>query len=244
MEEHKSILTVPVAIIIAGALVAGAVLFTKTSPSNNEAAAGVPNTEGVLAPITSEDHILGNPDATIKIVEFSDTSCPFCKMFHPTLKQIMDEYGKDGRVAWVYRHFPLNKPNSLGQVLHPNAGKEAEATECAAELGGNVKFWEYTNRLYEVTPSVTSQTPQGLPLSELSKIAAYVGLDQQEFQSCLDSGKYTDEVEKDYVDGVNAGVLGTPFSFLITDSGSKVPINGALPYAEIKKAIDALLAAQ
>jgi len=241
MEEQKSILTVPVAIIIAGAIIAGAVLYSKT-PGDTPQVAGVQESEGVMAPVTNEDHILGNPDAEIKIVEYSDTSCPFCKQFHPTMERIMDEYGKDGRVAWVYRHFPLNKPDSLGRMLHPNAGKEAEAMECAAELGGNQKFWEYASRLYNVTPAVTGATPEGLPLTELPNIAEYVGLDRAKFESCLASGRYADEVEEDYVDGLNAGVLGTPFSYIITKSGGKVPINGALPYADIKKAIDTLLA--
>src|SRR3989344_5485116 len=100
----------------------------------------------------------------IAIVEYSDLECPFCKTFQKTLHQIMDEYGESGKVAWVYRHFPLAQ-------LHTKAAKEAEATECAAELGGNAAFWKYADRLFEVTPSNNN-----LELSQLPVIAAEVGL--------------------------------------------------------------------
>ena len=65
-----------------------------------------------VRPVNGEDHILGNPDAPVKLIEFSDFECPFCKRFHPTMKRLMDEYGEDGRVAWVYRHFPLDAIHS------------------------------------------------------------------------------------------------------------------------------------
>lgn len=228
--EEKNALTIPVAIIVAGALVAGAVLYTNRSGTTPQVA-NIQTTEGEIAPITAEDHILGNPEAPIKIVEYSDTSCPFCKRFHPTLRQIMDEYGKDGRVAWVYRHFPLDQ-------LHPNAKKEAEGLECVNELGGNAKFWEYTHLFYDTTQS----DPNGLPLSEQTKLAKSIGIDGEEFESCVASGKFTEKIQAQYNDAFNAGVMGTPFSFIITPSGSKVPINGALPYTDVKRAIDALLA--
>src|SRR6185436_7093141 len=85
-----------------------------------------------MEPVTEKDHILGNPNAEVIMVEYSDLECPFCKEFHSTLRRVMNEYGKDGKVAWVYRHFPIDS-------LHPKARKEAEATECAAELGGESK---------------------------------------------------------------------------------------------------------
>lgn len=233
MEESKNTLTVPVAIIVAGALIAGAVLYTKKPTGAGPQVAGVQETVAELPPITSEDHILGNPDAPVKIVEYSDTSCPFCKRFHPTMKQIMDQYAKDGKVAWVYRHYPIPQ-------LHPNAPKEAEALECAGELGGNTKFWDYTHRLYDVTAA----TAQGLSTAELSDIAKYVGLNQQAFEGCLNSGRHAERVSKDFAGGAAAGVLGTPFSFVVTDNGKQVPIEGAYSFIEVKKIVDAMLAAE
>ncbi len=99
-----------------------------------------------LDPVTEKDHVFGNRGAELMIVEYSDPECPFCKRFHETMAQVMSEYGKQGKVAWVYRHFPLD-------AIHSKARKEAEAMECAGELGGNDKFWAYLNKLMEITPS-------------------------------------------------------------------------------------------
>lgn len=105
-----------------------------------------------LDPVTEKDHIAGNPNAELLIVEYSDPECPFCKRFHETMMQVMNEYGKTDKVAWVYRHFPLDS-------IHSKARKEAEAIECAGELGGNDKFWEYLNKLEEITPANNQLDP-------------------------------------------------------------------------------------
>lgn len=244
MENQSKVLNIPTAIIIAGAIIAGSVIYTmKPSPSANQAAA-IGSQQMQLKPVSSADHILGNPDAKIKIVEYSDPACPFCKVFHNTMRKIMNEYGKSGDVAWIYRSFPIDKPGTRpdGGILHPNAGRESQAMECAAALGGNDKFWVYTNRLYEITPSVTSTSPDGLDQKELPKIAEYAGLDVAEFKTCLDSGRYKDKVEASYLEGLNIGIQGTPSSILITPTGKHIPIEGAQPYESIKQSIDALLA--
>ena len=138
MEENtqpiqKNTLAMPIAVVIAGALIAGAVIYSggkaPTAGTATQPQQQVAQQTGDLekmTPISSSDHIRGNPDAPVKIVEYSDTECPFCKRFHETMKQVMDEYGKDGKVAWVYRHFPLDQ-------LHSKARKEAVALECAKE---------------------------------------------------------------------------------------------------------------
>ena len=91
-----------------------------------------------LAPITAEDHFNGDINAPIKIVEYSDIDCPFCKRFHTTLEQVKALYGD--KVVWVYRHFPIPQ-------LHPDSINKSHATECVAELGGNDKFWQYLKLL-------------------------------------------------------------------------------------------------
>ncbi len=233
--HEKPALSIPIAIIVAGALIGGAVLWTQrgnTNPNNGE---NIPNGgSGEIRPVSEKDHILGNPQAKIFLVEYSDTSCPFCKVYHTTMKRIMSEYSKNGEVAWTYRHFPLDS-------IHPNARNEAHALECANEIGGNDGFWNYTNKLYEVTPAVTQTAPQGLDQNELPKIAATVGINVAKFNECMSSGKYMDKIQADYEDGLQAGVLGTPFTFIVTKSGKVVPINGAQPYNAVKAAIDTLL---
>jgi protein-disulfide isomerase len=239
METHtpsSQPITIPVAIIVAGALIAGAVLWTQRGASvrvndgSNIPQAG----SGEIAPISANDHIFGSPQAKIFLVEYSDTSCPFCKTYHGTMKRISEEYAKSGDVDWVYRHFPLEN-------IHPNARNEAHALECAAEIGSSDVFWNYTNKLYEVTPAVTQNSPRGLDQNELPKIAATVGLNVTKFNECMASQKHTGKIQADLEDGSNAGVMGTPFTFIVTKSGKVVPINGAQPYSAVKAAIDTLL---
>ncbi len=226
-------LSVPLAIVIAGGLIAGAFYYSNLQNAKEIVKAKtVPQMVSggeEMRPITEADHILGNPNAELMFVEYSDTECPFCKQFHTTLRQMMDEYGKDGKVAWVYRHFPIDQ-------LHPKARKEAEATECANELGGATKFWEYLNTVYARTNSNNS-----LPESELPKIAKDIGLDVKAFNTCLSSGKYADKVQADYDDAVKAGGRGTPNSIIVSKDGTKTVVQGAQPYESVKNIIDALL---
>ncbi len=244
-QSSSNPITIPAAIIIAGALIAVAVIWVNKPSSLPTTTQNIPTLADVnMRVVNSSDHILGNPNAPIKIVEYSDASCPACKMFNSTMVQIMDEYGPTGQVAWIYRHFPLDKMGSGGEgrILHKNAGNEAQALECAASIGGNEKFWVFEKQLYEITPSVTQTTPDGLDQKKLPEIAKSVGVDVALFNECLADKRFADKVEADYTDGLDAGVTGTPYSIVITPSGSKIPITGTLPYANLKTAIDALLA--
>jgi protein-disulfide isomerase len=179
-----------------------------------------------LAAITDKDHIRGNKDAEITIVEFSDLECPFCKRFHPTMQQVIEEYGD--KVRWVYKHFPLTQ-------LHPKAQREAEATECAAELGGNDAFWKYTDRLFEITPS-----NNGLADSQLPQIAEDVGLNRVKFEKCLNSGRSASIVADHLAQANAAGGRGTPYS-VVSVGGENIPMSGALPFAQVKSMLDQLI---
>lgn len=225
---------IPIAIIIAGMIIGGSVIYSSVGnrPVNNNVAveqeAQPTGSPDEMRPVSSDDHIRGDANAPVKIVEFSDTECPFCKSFHPTMKRVMSEYGASGKVAWVYRHFPLS--------IHPKAQKEAEATECAAEQGGNDKFWAYIDRIYEITPANNR-----LDESELPKIAQYVGLNVQQFNVCLESGKYSERVANDTQDAINSGGQGTPWTIIVAQNGKKFTVNGAQPYAALKQVIDLAL---
>ncbi len=178
---------------------------------------------------TERDHIYGNPEAPISLIEYSDFECPFCKKFHPTPKQVVEAY--NGQVNWVYRHYPLDFHNPLAQ-------KESEASECAGELGGNDAFWKYTDLLYERTKS----NGKGLPIESLGPMAEEIGLNQGEFQDCLDSGRYTERVQEDLREGASSGITGTPGSILLNNqTGSVNLVSGAVPVETLKKAIDQLL---
>jgi len=236
--QKKSALTLPSAIVIAGFIIAIAIFATNSSrtpstPSVNpdpqlallEDTLNKKNSVEV-APITERDHIQGSVDAEIIIVEYSDTECPFCKRFHTTLGKVLSTYGD--KVAWVYRHFPI-------ESLHSKAPAEAAATECAWEQGGNDTFWKYINELYAVTP-----TNNGLDPKMLYTIADTVSLDKALFTECVTSGRYASYVQANYEEGQKAGAQGTPYSVIIAD-GKTYPIEGALPFEFMQLLIDELL---
>jgi protein-disulfide isomerase len=239
--KSKAELSIPAAIIIAGIIIAVSIFASNSSGPVADNNGGDNLNEGPgevepvkpmdinLRPVSNEDHIRGGLDATVKVVVFSDPECPFCKRFHSTMKQVADNYSKGNKVAWVYRHFPLD-------TLHPKARKESEALECANELGGGDGFWNYMDRLMTVTPSNDQLDP-----AELPKIAEFVKLDKAKFQTCLNSGKYANKVQKDVDDAVSAGGRGTPYSVIVSATGKKYPVDGALPYESLSAMIETAL---
>jgi protein-disulfide isomerase len=158
---------------------------------------------------------MGPAEAPVTIIEFSDFQCPYCRRVQPTLKRLMHEY--EGQVKLVYRNFPLRN-------IHPQAQKAAEAAQCAAEQD---QFWPYHDKLFS-----TSR----LQVDDLKQYAQELGLDTQQFNTCLDSGKYVSKIEQDLQDGSKAGVSATP-SFFVNGQ----PVSGALPYDDFKELIDTAL---
>ena len=214
------------AIVVAGGLIAGAVYFGGKTPTTNNQQ---PTTDQIqVAPVTEKDHILGSRNAKIIIVEYSDTECPFCKVFHATMKEIVQSY--NGKVAWVYRHLPIVQ-------LHSKAPKEAEAAECVANIAGNQAFWTYLDLIFEKTNSNDSLDP-----AELPKLATSIGVSEQAFSDCLNSGKFGESVQKSVEEGYKSGARGTPYSLVLNQKGEvKTTINGAEPLANVKAKLDALL---
>ena len=228
--NEKKNLIISVAIIIAGVLIAGSVIYSNRDNQlqNNkvEDVAQQEDSTDAVRPISGDDHIKGNPNAPVIIVEYSDFECPFCKRFHETMNQVMDEYGTSGKVAWVYRHFPLDQ-------LHSKARSESIASECASELGGEGAFWKFADRFYELTPS-NNQTDA----SVIIKIIKEIGIDEKAFTECLSSGKYDQRIESDVANAIETGGRGTPWSIIITSDGKTFPLSGAQPYESIKQLID------
>jgi protein-disulfide isomerase len=170
--------------------------------------------------LIDDDPWVGNKDADVIIVEFSDFQCPFCARALPTVNQIKETYGDD--ILFVYRDFPLRS-------IHPQAQKAAEASQCAFEQD---KFWEYHDLLFE---KQSSWSGVGVPI--FKEYAVDLGLDTDTFNDCLDSNKYADEVEADLQEGSHFGVTGTPAFFI---NGQK--ISGAQPFTIFKQIIDVELA--
>jgi len=234
-KEDNQIYFIPAAIIIAGIIIAGSIVLVNSPVRFNADELAAPivadgkfeNNLSEMAkninPIDDTDHIRGNPNALVTIVEYSDFECPFCARFHPTMVQILDEFPD---VNWVYRHFPLTS-------IHGSALDAAMASECAASLGGNDAFWQFTDKLFE------NQRQLGKDL--YSSLAKELGLPAREFVLCLDSDKYLDDVRDDLKNATDIGGRGTPFSVILTKNGSMFPFSGALPYENVRAlVVDAL----
>jgi protein-disulfide isomerase len=185
--------------------------LAKTNTANNQA-----NQKSAVS--DDGDPSIGSKDATVTIIEFSDFQCPFCERFYlQTFPQIKLEYIDTGKVRFVYRDFPLS--------FHAMAQKAAEAAECANE---QEKFWEYHDKIF--------QNQASLSKDNLKLWAKQLGLDTTKFDSCLDTGKYQSEVQKDQKEGISLGVSGTPAFFI-----NGKPLIGAQPFAAFKQLIDAEL---
>ncbi len=226
-EKKKKDWTIPVSIVVAGIFVAFAVVYNIGKPSSstvdvNNAAGRVG--EIIIPPVTPADHIEGNANAPIKIVEYSDLECPFCKDFHATLNNVISIYGD--QVALIYRHFPLAQ-------LHPKAPAEAQAAECAYKLGGNNAFFSYIDQVFSVTPS-----NNGLDPAELPRVASQIGLNAADFNACLGSDYGQALIQREYNDAVQSGGQGTPYTIIMNSAGKKYVMNEAQPLDRVRAVID------
>lgn len=222
---------IPIAIVIAGALIAGAVYFSgskTTSPQSNPFA--TESTEPVIRPIDDTDHIRGNPNAPIIIVEYSDFDCPFCNDFHKTMTRVMENYGPGGKVAWAFRHFPITSS-------HPNAARIAEASECAAELGGDAAFWKFTDVIFN-----SKTYEEFTDISKLTEYAKEAGVtDTQAFETCLSGGKYSQKIVDSIDEAQKTRAEGTPHTILMVGN-QIIPLGGAVKYDTLAPFIDNLIA--
>lgn len=233
--SSNSSIAVPIAIVLGFAMIAVAIFFTV---GNNPEPKEVTNEQtqevgGSLSstprPVDETDYIRGNPNAPILLIEYSDYDCPFCKQYHQTLNTIMDEYGVSGRVAWVYRQFPIAQ-------LHPNSPKISASALCVGKLGGTDAFWNFTDTVFEERdlqePTNVTQIPQ---------YVTDAGVDLSAYNSCMDNGDTTGEVEASIRDAFNIGARGTPYTVLVIGNQQAV-INGAQPYETVRGIIENLLA--
>ena len=215
----KSSSTVPIAIIVGGLIIAGAIYILipngeSTSPS-------------LVRPVATSDHILGNPAAPIMIVEYSDFDCEYCKAFHDTLHQIVANEGAKGQVAWVFRHFPLTE-----LVGHEDALALAKASECAAQAG-NDTFWRFIDALYKSQP---------VSPSELGAIASLAKIpDTSAFATCYASesasAPLVERIMADRENALQMGAGGTPYSIILTNGKDPIEMVGAYSYDAIRSLI-------
>jgi len=178
-----------------------------------------------------DDPSKGNQDATVTIIEFSDFQCPFCGRFQvETLPLIVEQYVDTGKVKFVFRDFPI-------QNIHPNALPSAAAAGCANEQN---KFWEYHDALFE-NQGVWSKVDTASAITIFKEYATKLNFNQEQFDTCLETGKYLPEINNDLNDGRNYGVTGTPGFFIGNEKIGFIKINGAQPFEAFKSVIDSQL---
>jgi len=216
-----------IGIIVVGALlVAAALIYPNLKPVGEIASA-----DAIERPM-ADDNAMGDPNAPIRIEEFSDYQCPFCARFSAdTEGQIADTYVADGTVYFVYRSF--------GNFIGPESKAAAEAAYCA---GDQNKYWEYHDILFA---NQTGENVGAFTDRRLQAFAETLSLDMGAFNDCFNSGKYSDRVDQDRVDGTAAGVTGTPaFSVIYTVNGEEKQrfISGAVPFSEFQTQIEGVLA--
>ncbi len=219
---------IPASILLAGIIIAGAILYqertTPTKPLNQQDQAY----EEVVK-IQEDDHIYGNPDADLFLIEYSDTECPYCKGFHPELKKAMDELAPSGKVAWIYRHFPF----------HTKAPKEAQATECVAELYDNATYWKYLNELF------VAKTPNGVFVDRtLDSVSTAIGIDPKLINDCVKSDRQKARVDRDLLLGRKAGVDGTPTVFYVYKGELQTVQPGIMSAKTVKDIVNSIIPAK
>ncbi len=219
-EEKKRDWLLPASIVLAALLVGGSLVWSAGKKAELQAPSAEEQDSETLAervtPPSDKDHILGDKGAPVKMIVFTDLECPYCKSFHLEVKAALAEY--EGKLAVIYRHFPLQ--------FHEYAEKEAEATECVAELGGEERFWDYVDKIFETTES----NGTGLSVADRGRLAVEVGVDKTKWNDCVDSGRYAKKVAAQMQDGIGAGAQGTPYSIIIGKSGKKYVVPGAFPF--------------
>lgn len=190
-------------------------------------------TKGVAS--IDDDPVLGDKNAPVTVIEFSDYECPFCKRhFDSTYTELVKKYIDTGKVKLVFRDFPLS-------FHEPMASKEAIAASCAGDQGGDKKYYEFHDEIFRRTTS----NGTGLDDAKIKTIANDLKLNMGTFTTCLSNPSKADEVKKDIADGSAAGASGTP-TFLIGKSTSNGKIDGNLvvgaqPFAAFQAIIDPLL---
>ena len=223
---------IPTAIVVAGAFIALAVYFTgqndsKYVPQQPESTKA-PGGSAEIPPVNKTDHIRGNPNAPIVIIEYLDYNCPHCMTFHFTMNKIMDKYGFDGEVAWVYRHLPVKD-------RYPNSFKLALAAECVADLSGNRAFWIFSDLLF------SDRKPNELAdATRLDEFAKAADVDINKFNRCLSSGVFNDKIETQLNTAIANGAKGTPYIILVAGGQTKA-VEGSISYQTMVGIIEELL---
>jgi protein-disulfide isomerase len=222
IKKTKIIIAFATAIIIISAIIGYRLFFTS-------------NPNGKVEYTANYSSVLGNENATVYVIEFSDYECPYCQASEGTnqevisrlkegdsaweapIPKVIEDYVNTGKVKLVFRNFPL----------HTNSKEAALAAFCAKEQD---KFWEYHQLLFKNYDALTS--------TDLKKYAVDLNLNLSQFNQCLDSNKYQNNIDNDMKDGDALGVSGTPTFFIGNDEKGYEKVVGAQPFSDFKQIIE------
>ena len=226
-EQQKFEFTTPMAVVLAGVIIAGAILYINAHPSagvaaNNVAAQNQP-AANVNVPVPSaQDHIIGSPNAKVVLIEYSDFECPFCNLVYPTLKTIVAN--SNGQVAWVMRNFPLKS-------IHPEANPAANAAECIAEQLGSDGWFKFADTVFANQDKMSS--------AYYAQLAQQFGANMTKYNACFSSSKYQSKIDAETADAENNGGQGTPYT-IVYGGGKQTPVSGAQPEANFNSVISSI----
>jgi protein-disulfide isomerase len=223
-EQKKFEFTTPMAVVAAGIIIAGAILYSNAHPSGaaaDVAAQNLPVNVNVTAP-SAQDHIIGSPTAKVVLIEYSDFQCPYCALVYPTIKSIVA--ASNGQIAWVMRDFPLKS-------IHPEANGAANAAECIAAQLGNTGWWEYADAVFN--------NQDKLNAAYSAQLAQQFGADMTKYNACVSAGTYQSKIDAEEAEAENNGGQGTPYTIVYGD-GKQVPISGAVPASQFTSVIQSI----
>lgn len=200
-----------------------------SAPAAPTGAAAAPTQPTGTAPTPGVGPTIGDKNAKVTLIEYTDFQCPFCgQHFTNSFGQIKKDYVDTGKIKYEIRNFPLTS-------IHPNAMIGAEAAMCADQQG---KFWDMHDKLFS---NQASWSNESAPSNTLKQYAADIKLDTGKFASCLDGHETQAAIQQQETDAGAAGIDGTPGFWLIGPDGKTSQISGARPYASFQASIDAML---
>ena len=228
-ETTKFELTPAMSILVAGVIIAAAIVFTNMHPASPSTATGAqqaPTAATNVRPPSATDHIIGSPTAPLVLIEYSDFQCPFCSIVYPTLKKIVD--GSNGQIAWVLRNFPL-------ESIHPNARPGALAAECIDQQLGNDAYWQFADTIFADQSKISS--------AYFEQVALQLGAKKAAYEACLTSPETAKRIDTDTQEAMANGGQGTPYT-VFYDKKGQVGVSGALPYDTFAAVIKSFQARQ
>lgn len=205
-QKQTSAINTPTAVIIGSIIIAVAVFFSDGISFKKEVDPEKARQKELasILQIAEDDYVRGNKDAEIIVYEYSDIDCPFCREFHNTMRESIEQHDD---IAWVYRHLPLDS-------LHPFARIKSEAVECAGSLGGESAFVGLLDVMFD-----DASYHNVFDIEKAGSFVESLGVSKQDFEQCVSNQTFAEKVQSHVEQATKAGAQGTPFSIIATRAG-------------------------